>query len=272
MQRHIVVLLFFTFCGAYSAESNYSASHYTVKKNSPAHKVGRFVGEIIVDALRLNLALFSCTSAKIITGITPFYLITRKHDEQLQHHFYDPSCHKNICQLPKGCHQAAKTIVGIPMVGLSSLAVFAHDKDLRTTARIFAIGLPFVHSGKDCIKKIKTKACLRPWHEDFDKEKRSPGGFPSGHMANVTYMTALFGMRFGWKWAVPLGSLASFVFIDFLTCNRHYLSQLVAGIGLGLLYAFAAQDVIEKKLNENFSLSVIPDDQGGICCKASYQF
>jgi len=61
-------------------------------------------------------------------------------------------------------------------------------------------------------------------------------------------MTALFGMRHGWKWAVPLSLFSTFVFADFLNCNRHYLSQLLAGVGFGLIYAFAADKVIHRRV------------------------
>lgn len=231
-----------------------------------------FLGEIIVDALRLQRNLFTLDSAKILTAITPFYLTTRMMDEDIQSNFYDCAAHKNIHQFPKACHHIAQKGIGVPMVALSSLALFAKDEDLRLTARIFAIGLPFVQSGKDLIKKIDTKACLRPWHEEFNHKHRSLGGFPSGHMANVTYMTALFGMRHGWKFGVPLGCFAAFVFADFLNCNRHYFSQLVAGAGLGLLYAFAANKVVEKKLSERLEIAMVSTERGDPGIKMVYHF
>lgn len=214
------------------------------------YKAFRVLGEIIEDAILLNVKLFTIDSVKIVTAATPFYLSARMIDEDVQTNFHDRECHVNINQFPKKCHEIAQKGVGVPMVLLSSLALWAPSENLRMTARMFAIGLPFVHSGKDIIKKLDNNICLRPWHEDFNHHKRSTGGFPSGHMANVTYMTALFGMRHGWRWAVPLSLFAAFVFADFLNCNRHYLSQLVAGVGFGLIYAFAAQKVIERRMNQ----------------------
>lgn len=229
------------------------------------HKVARFFGEIVVDAVMLNVKLFSMQSVHIITGFVPFYLAGRMADERLQNNFYDRGCHKNIYQLPQKCHDVAHYGIGIPMVFLSSLALWGWNEDLRTTARIFAIGLPLVHSGKDIIKQLRFKSCLRPWHERFDKKQRSSGGFPSGHMANVVYMTALFGMRHGLAWGIPLGLFATFVFVDFINCNRHYLSQLVAGGCLGLLFAYAANAVINQKLEARWSVEcnmLSPDTTG----------
>lgn len=237
-----------------------------------AHQAARFFGDIVVDAFVLNKNLFSITSAKILTGFTPLYLITRMTDERIQCNFHDHVCHKNVNQLPKACHAIGRYAIGIPMVGLASLAIFAHDEDLRMTGRIFAIGLPFVHWGKEIIKKLEFNACLRPWHEDFSHKKRSAGGFPSGHMANVTFMATLFGMRFGPKWGVPLGFLASFIFVDFVNCNRHYVSQLVAGAGLGVLFACAADTLIDKKLSDRYELTVGADSSGAPTVTCSYRF
>lgn len=241
-------------------------------KQLPVHKVMHGIGELIVDAAYLNASLFSVTSAKIMTAFTPAYLATRFIDEPLQNNFYDRTCHKNIHQFPASCHAVAKYGVGIPMVFLSSMALWAPDPEVRLTARMFAIGLPFVHSGKDIIKQCRFKSCLRPWHQDFSAKKRSSGGFPSGHMANVTFMATLFGMRHGPAWAVPLGLFAGFVFADFLNCNRHYISQLVAGAGLGVLFAFAALHVIEKKISDRCAVAYTLQPNGLPLLKGRYCF
>lgn len=226
------------------------------------HKGARFIEELIIDALDINYNLLSVNSAKIITAFIPPYLMTRYCDETIQSNFYDQSLHKNINQFPPAAHNAAKYGVGIPMVALSSLALFGPTQDIRMTGRIFAIALPFVHSGKDIIKKMNCHACLRPWHEEFDKHHRSTGGFPSGHMANVTFMATLFGMRYGARWGIPLSLLAAFVAADFINCNRHYASQVVAGAGLGVMFAFAADNVISKKLSHTVDWSVACNKQG----------
>jgi membrane-associated phospholipid phosphatase len=259
-------------CHAYIKKQQKCSSRscrYEKKSDTP---ISDFVGGIIIDAASLLRNLFSVSSAKILTGFTPLYILTRMHDERIQKHFYDECHHHNINQFPRHCHNIAHYGVGVPMVALSSLAIFAHDEDLRLTARMFAIGLPFVQSGKDIIKKLRFKACLRPWHENYSRHQRSSGGFPSGHMANVVYMATLFGMRHGPAWGIPLGLFASFVFADFLNCNRHYLSQLVAGAGLGVIFAVAASKVVDKKLAERYSFSCGVDSQGVPCAQFCYRF
>jgi hypothetical protein len=243
-----------------------------IKKKCYMHRAAHFFGEIVVDALMLNVNLFSLDSIKIITGFTPLYLGSRMIDESLQENFHDRINHKNIHQLPKKCHDIAHYGIGVPMVFLSSLAFWGWNEDLRMTARLFAIGLPFVHSGKDIIKKFRFKSCLRPWHEDFGSQNRSSGGFPSGHMANVAYMTTLFGMRHGPAWGVPLGLFATFVFVDFVNCNRHYLSQLFAGTALGVIFAYAAHKIVDQKLEARCFFDCVADASGGTALKFSYQF
>lgn len=253
-----------------SFPANYSCKQTQKACNAP--QIFDFLGEILFDAGSLVKNVFSVSTAQILTGFTPVYILTRMHDEKLQTNFYDASCHKNINQFPKHCHSIAKYGVGVPMVALSSLAIFANDEDLRLTGRMFAIGLPFVHWGKDVLKQLRFKACLRPWHENFNRHHRSSGGFPSGHMANVVFMATLFGIRQGPAWGIPLGLFAGFVFADFINCNRHYLSQLIAGAGLGVIFAVAASKVVDKKLSERCSFSCGVDQQGAPSAQFCYRF
>ncbi len=255
-----MVLLIFFYCMMTGRPRGYPSIHNPSCRLKDSqrdffYRSIHFFGEIIVDATRLMHNLFSVDSAKIATLVTPFYLITRSLDEQIQKPFYDPAGHKNCNQLPRSCHDFAKNSVAIPMVGLSSLAIFATDSDLALTARMLAIGLPFVQSGKDIIKSLRFTSCLRPWNENFCQTERSSGGFPSGHIANISYMAMLFGMRHGLRWAIPLTALGIFVAADFLNCNRHYLSQLVAGAGLGVIFAVAASKVVDTKIMDHWSIN-----------------
>lgn len=264
MWRRVLFLFMIFLCGNEAATASKKCKKKICYQQTGFHDAFNKLGYAIEDMLLLNVYLFSITSAKIITSFTPFYLSARMIDEDLQKTFYDRICHTNIYQLPKKCHEIAQKGVGAPMVILSTMALWAPDVELRKTARMFALGLPFVHWGKDLIKTLDTNICLRPWNEHFSSVKRSTGGFPSGHMANVTYMTALFGMRHGWKWAVPLSFFSAFVFTDFLNCNRHYLSQLIAGVGFGLLYAFSADAVIKRRSAWGLQFKCGLNEQGGI--------
>jgi len=221
---------------------------------------------------RLHKNIFATESLKIIAGTLPFYLQARVLDNHIQECFYKGCCHKNINQLHSSCTVAAKYGVVIPVVLFSTFAFFADDEELQKTSKVFLLGVPFVIIGKNIIKNFEADFCLRPPCEHFDKHKRVHGGFPSGHMAEAVYIATLFGMRYGKKAAIPLGAFAGFVGYTFISCNRHYGSQIVAGAALGAIYGIAASKVVDSDLNNNFSLSLESAPNGGAAVGITYTF
>ncbi len=245
------------------------AAHY------PRHKVqdlGNYIGGLGADAIRLNVNLFTWDSFKVITGIFPFYIFSRMVDERLQSMFHDNHHHKNENQFPRWSHDFAEKSIGVPITffGLSYLTT--RNKELRESSRIFLIGFPFVIFGKDLLKSFQWGLSKRPWNEKFDCRRRAFGGFPSGHVAEATYMAVMFGMRYGLRAGVPLGVLAAAIGVTFLNCNRHYLSQMVAGAGLGTLYAIAANKLVDTRLNDQFSFGLSMNERGAPSFALSYQF
>jgi len=85
-------------------------------------------------------------------------------------------------------------------------------------------------------------------------------------------MATLWGLRHGPRWAFPIGAFGVFVLVDFINCNRHYLSQMIAGAGLGMIYGFAASKVVDKKLSENWCFDVSTNLQGDTCLQIGYKF
>lgn len=213
-----------------------------------------FLGMIWRDVIDLNrYAVFSFDTIKVILATFPFYGVARLFDEKIQKAFHNECCHRDKNQAPTWCRDLSKYGLGIPIATLGLMSVFGGNQEFKTTGRIFLIGMPFVIFGKDIIKKFNFHANLRPWCDRFPCDKRALGGFPSGHMAEVTYMTVLYGMRYGVKAAVPLGIFSTFLGVTFLNCNRHYVSQLVAGAALGTIFAIAADKVIDKRLEEAYN-------------------
>jgi len=78
-------------------------------------------------------------------------------------------------------------------------------------------------------------------------------------------MAVLYGMRYGPTFAVPLGAVAGFVTCVFLSSNRHYLSQMVAGAGFGAIYAFSANTLINSKLakKHDVTMCLAANERGG---------
>lgn len=232
----------------------------------------RVFGTVGYDVAMWHRYLITWDSFKILAVFFPAFIAARMVDEKLQNNFYDRHHHRNKSQLPKWCHDLSSKLIGAPAALLGTQAFLSRDCELATTARMLLIGLPFVTFGKDLIKKMRFQASLRPWNEEYSCKERSSGGFPSGHMAEATYTALLFGLRYGPKYAIPLGLIAGAIGVTFLTCNRHYLSQLVAGAGLGALYAFAAQKVIDDYLPDDFKISVAYNQQRGVMTGLSFWF
>jgi membrane-associated phospholipid phosphatase len=142
---------------------------------------------------------------------------------------------------------------------------------LRLTARIFGIGAIFTLCAKDIIKEFKLDANKRPWNEHF-KKKVTYGGFPSGHMAEATYMAIVWGLQYGLKAAIPLTAFALTSFGVLVNCNRHYVSQVVGGAALGAVYGLAANAVINKKIAETITFEMASSPQGLPNLKLAYYF
>ncbi|MBZ5619617.1 MAG: phosphatase PAP2 family protein [Acidobacteriia bacterium] len=241
---------------------------YTTRKRRRQNHgyVGQAIGEAITSAFRdilvLNKNLFTWNTFKIISATFPIFVAARMIDEKLQRCFYDGSCHKNVNQMPSWCHEVAKASIGLPIVLLGVDAFFSRNDDRRWTAQILLLGMPFVIWTKTLIKQIKFDACLRPWNEKFSCEQRAFGGFPSGHMAQALYMAVLYGTRYGPHFAIQLGLLAGFIGVTFVSCNRHYISQVIAGAAFGSIYALAASKLVDDKLANRVKFGIGMDGNG----------
>lgn len=264
-----LLIVLFLFLSTYFSVYLQAQSRQRNRKQS-GH-FAQFAGCVGKNMFEINKNLFSWDSLKIITATFPFFVGSRMIDEKLQNCFYDQKNHRNVYQIPAWCHDVGRLSIGIPIVLLGMQSFLSRDEDFRVTSQVFLSGVPFVILGKKLIKKFKFDASLRPWNEKFDKNDRSHGGLPSGHVAEAMYTAVLYGMRFGYKFAIPLGALTIFVGVSFLTCNRHYLSQLIAGAGFGALYAVAASKAVDSQLSKKISFSVSSNEKGeplfGLSCR-----
>ncbi len=251
----------------------YITRSHRKRGNSSGQAVGGLITDAAKDVFVLHKNLFTWNTFKVISSVFPLFVGARMIDEKLQRCFYDSRFKKNINQMPSWCHTVAKTSIAVPLVLLGSDLFFSKDKEKRWTAQIMLIGMPFVIWTKKLVKQMKFDACLRPWHEKLTCGKgRSFGGFPSGHMAQALYMAVLYGSRYGPRYAIPLSGIAAFIGVTFLTCNRHYMSQLIAGGAFGTIYALAASKLVEKKLTDNVKLGIAVDGDGHPTFSASVKW
>lgn len=269
----IWLMLFLVYCPMYSScESSAVREPWRIKDCFMAHA--------IKDVLSIHQYIFSWDTFKIVSTTFPLYMLTRMFDDEVQSCFYHGHCqnlcHKNINQAPQWCSKLAQYSISVPIVVMFGSMFVSKTREFRTTSWVFLLGMPFVIFGKDVFKKLRFEAARRPWCEKYDAYERSFGGFPSGHMAEYAYLTALYGLRYGVKAAGPLAVASTFLGVTFLNCNRHYLSQLIAGAGIGAIFAFAADKVVDKKLadpdNHLFDIGMEIDALGAPVLKVGWHF
>ena len=211
---------------------------------------------IVKDILSINANIINFDSFKTICAFLPAVGLARMFDKDLQGNFYDRSNHKNCLEPPKWCQEVAKLSISIPIVFFGLKSFFSNHDEFCVTTRMLLLGMPFVIWSKELLKKLKLDICKRPWNEHFSCKEQSLGGFPSGHAAEAVYTALLYGMRLGPRYAIPTGTIALIIGSTFIACNRHYLSQIIAGAGLGTIYALAANKVVERHLDDPINYTV----------------
>jgi hypothetical protein len=249
-----------------------SRKHYLQTRKHNCSLASDTIREVAREVVGIHCNLVSWDTLAIFSTAFPLFIGARMIDEDLQCCFYDRAHHKNLRQFPPWCHDTANWAISVPIAILALQTLFDSSIEYCETNKTFLIGVIFVVSGKVLLKKLDFDFCLRPWHEKFSCKKRSSGGFPSGHMAEVTYITLLYGLRYGAKFVIPFGLLAAGVGITFLNCNRHYLSQLVGGAAFGAMYALAAHKFVDQKLFKNFSCALSCNESGSPSIGFRYSF
>jgi hypothetical protein len=259
------------------AKNRAARNHRPWFRNRPPskHRITHMLGEFAGDVFKINIGLFAWDSFKVFVTTAPFFVGARMIDDKLHNCFFDHKNKKNRNEPAQWCKDVARLSIGIPIALLGTQAFFSREPNMQTTSQVFLTGMPFVLLAKDFFKeKLVFDLCKRPFHEKFAKEQRKFGGFPSGHLAEATYTAVLYGMRFGSNYAVPLGGIATFVTIVFLSSNRHYLSQMIAGAGFGAMYALSANRLIDSKLAKktDLQMGLSTGDNGEPVMKLSMKF
>lgn len=244
------------------------------KKNNRTKPTSFFV-DVLHDIGSMYRNLIDWDSYKTVVATFPLYAFSSMIDKPIHKQFYDDRAHRHLKQMPSGLIYFAEH-VAIPLeaTAASAIFLFAKDKRLRETTKMFIVGLPFVVLTADLIKvAFKSNCCFRPLHQHFTKNhKRCYGGFPSAHAAQVTFAAALFGIQYGAPAIVPLSIVGSLVVAAFINDNRHYVSQIVAGGGLGVLYALAASKVVDKKFESSVNVSLGSTLTGKPALQLAYSF
>ena len=228
--------------------------------------MGRRLGR---DFLTLQKNVFTAPTVEIIAMFIPFYTIGRIFDKPLHKRFYCFKHHHNKHQMPKGLYYGVEGALATSIAALMSLSFLGHDGQRKRTAQLYSVTLPCLWILKSIIKQIPFKGNLRPPNGCFRRCKYY-GGFPSGHMFEMSFTAALFGTQLGPKYGIPLGILAGVIGLEFMNCNRHYLSQLIAGAGFGLIFASAGNRALDIP-DRRFSYACVAE-RNGIGARVTYCF
>lgn len=238
-------------------------------------KVRRYLRKYFYDSGKIIKNLFDMRSMKVITGVYPFYIIGRWADPHLQAKFYDPVTQTNIHQAPRSVKILFEDVcMAIPFIYFSSQG-FAHRNPVeRRAAQLFVTGFLWAWGSKVLAKQFKHDGAIRPPHEDFDQSKPTHGGSPSGHSAMASFMATYWGMYKGKKYGIPLGLYTGLIMGIAVTGNYHYISQAIAGAGLGILFGVAANKSLGEILKEEIKVSFdfAQDRHGNPGFKISYDF
>lgn len=286
--KKVVLCMTLVFVGKGYAKKNdslKSETHVLTKKYKRGRpfdsfykqRIRRYIQDIGCDSYYTLSNFWSFSSLKVATGMLPLYLIGRRADAAVHRQFYDIETHTNKNQPPKFLKDIAldDKYISIPFAILGFISIAHHDPFKRRRAQVFITGLAWAYAIKCSVKLFKTDANLRPWHENYNRHKRSHGGNPSGHMTITTYMATFWGCQEGVRLGLPLGLFAAFAFTMNISSNHHYFSQAVAGTGLGLALGIAASktfDSLIEPISNKVSFGVGITPHGGWRLKLAYDF
>lgn len=225
-----------------SLDAHFDLSCKTSRIKKPE---GSLLHNFLYDTVALQYEFFSLETFKLLLIFGSLYGVSRLIDSRVHDCFYCAETHKNTGYMSHALNRAMKGVPIAVALGYSACMFNPWSEHLSTSARVFASGLVPLELIKKLFKEVlEYDYCLRPSCEFFDHKKRYYGGFPSGHMAFMAYEATYLTLEYGWKVGVPIGILAAGVFAGSLDGNRHFLSQLVAGTGLGIAYGIAAYRVM----------------------------
>ena len=114
----------------------------------------------------------------------------------------------------------------VVFAGLLAIAIVTGPAGPATARVAMAVLLP-VNAAVEVLKLTVNRR--RPEGE----HKRANSSFPSSHAANAAALALVLGLR--WRWlAPPLWLLAATVALSRIYLNRHFLSDVLSGVAIGV--------------------------------------
>lgn len=224
-------------------------SRFTKVKQS-IKKFPKKVAEIIKN---IGKCLCSKDSLKIVAVTIATCCLARKYDKKIHQHFFNTQSRQNKHQISKKAFALTDLVIdGINRGGFGIMITGLGSAKLRNTACHVTITNIASDSAKETLKSVVSDIApqlgTRPSSEGFDPNMRSSShGMPSGHTTNISSLATLYGLKHGLKAAIPLALLTGWIGYASVATNRHYLSQVLAGAGLGSIFGLAAYKASKKE-------------------------
>lgn len=223
--------------------------------------ISKNISKITYDIVNINKNLIKKDTLNILALATPFYLTSLIFDKNISSIFYGKKDHKNVNYLPyySSYLQISNILLSGSIICCLS-CLLSNDKKFRLTNYELLLGLPLIGISKSLIKLIKWNGSLRPPNQYFIKDKKYYGGFPSGHLTTMSYISTIWIKQYGIKTTSPFLLISGYMFLDYIMQNRHYTSQLIAGITLGSIFGLAVSSLIDDKILSKSNLKLKSED------------
>jgi len=209
------------------------------------------------DAVELHLNMLS-RDTLIVLGITiPLHYISIPLNKPIHQLFYASGNHMNV-------HQSPRWLLKLGLKGFKYIrwmviagSIWHPDNKLRALHLMIVEGSSFLSITKRIIKNLMNSymrdTAIRPPNQFFDPKKAFYGGNPSGHICQNAFGLTIIGTQLGYHTFAALLTQTLIACIVSISSNRHYLTQVIDGAALGIIYGLAARKNIAKweKVLEN---------------------
>lgn len=246
--------------------------------NFTPQRVNNYVRNLIVDSYDISKELFSQRSLKILSAFIPLYLTSRHVDKGIHSHFYDAANHENKHQPPQWLQVFSEyEVMEIPAWFCRFFSVLHRDPRERRAMQIFTTGMTWSLVAKLAIKQVvksaQLEAGLRPLHPGFSRDWKYYHGIPSGHSLLIAYTATYLGLYKGRYYGIPLGLYTGFVMGMRVAGNHHYLSQVLTGAVIGILFGASSYAVFDNKIAlKNLAFNIVSDGPSRIGVSVAYDF
>jgi hypothetical protein len=233
-------------CGQFNAQSK--QSNFRLQQDNPK-KPNAFWHAVKVPTVLIGMGVYACASDKVINR----YEIREERNEHL------PNFQTTVDNYLM--HAPIVAVYGLNLMGIKGKHDFRNRTLLLVKSEAIMFALTF---GLKSLSNVR-----RP--DDSDHES-----FASGHtaqaFATATFMAKEYGERSVW-YAVGAYGMATAVGAMRILNNRHWVSDVLAGAGIGILSTNLAYLTHRYKWkNKNSQLTVIPSYTTGPSLYIAYTF